>query len=213
MGTSQDNAGNRKRGSYDQRRERAIGAAAKVFADKGYHGATTRDIAALLGIRQGSLYYYFESKEEALEEVCLHALREYVRRMEAIAASDDTFVKKIHRVILSHLSSYRDDSEGLKVYNDQRQYLPPERLKRLGQDGSRYRYLLTQMFVAEVEAGRLASDTNYLFATQSLIGLCNGWGDHIIQDQNLDVAALAAYCTRLVLKGMDYRPGKATRLG
>ena len=52
------------------RRRRApeiIEAAARVFAQRGFHGATTQDIADVLGIRQASLYYYFPSKEGALE--------------------------------------------------------------------------------------------------------------------------------------------------
>ena len=56
---------------YQQQRVAAIRAAASVFADKGFHGATTKDIATQLGIKQGSLYYYFKSKVEALHEVCL----------------------------------------------------------------------------------------------------------------------------------------------
>ncbi|WP_461521399.1 TetR/AcrR family transcriptional regulator, partial [Porticoccus sp.] len=69
---------------YQQQRQRAIEAAATVFADKGFHGASTQDIASQLGIQQGSLYYYIDSKEAALEEVCLMALRGYVAQMENI---------------------------------------------------------------------------------------------------------------------------------
>ena len=36
-----------------------IEAAARVFAERGFHGATTQDIADMLGIRQASLFYYF----------------------------------------------------------------------------------------------------------------------------------------------------------
>ena len=48
-----------RRASNRQHRRGAeiIVAAAKVFAERGYHGATTQDIADVLGIRQASLYY------------------------------------------------------------------------------------------------------------------------------------------------------------
>ena len=49
-------------------------AAARVFAERGYHGASTQDIADVLGIRQASLYYYFRSKEMALEQVCMQGV-------------------------------------------------------------------------------------------------------------------------------------------
>jgi TetR/AcrR family transcriptional regulator, cholesterol catabolism regulator len=45
-------------------------AATKVFAQRGYYGATTQDIADVLGIRQAGLYYYFSSKEAAFEIAC-----------------------------------------------------------------------------------------------------------------------------------------------
>ena len=41
----------------------AVRAAASVFSEKGFHGASTKDIAQRLGMKQGSLYYYFDSKE------------------------------------------------------------------------------------------------------------------------------------------------------
>ena len=52
-----------KSGGPKRRTAEIIAAAAKVFARRGYHGASTQDIADVLGIRQASLYYYFESKE------------------------------------------------------------------------------------------------------------------------------------------------------
>jgi AcrR family transcriptional regulator len=59
-----------KEAKYQQRYGEMLDAAALVFSEKGYHGASTKDIADQLGIRQGSLYYYFSSKQEALAEVC-----------------------------------------------------------------------------------------------------------------------------------------------
>ena len=46
----------------DRRRDEVLDAAAAVFAEKGFHAATTRDIADRLGLLPGSLYYYVESK-------------------------------------------------------------------------------------------------------------------------------------------------------
>lgn len=40
-----------------------------IFADQGFAGATTRDIAAAAGVNQGLIRYYFGSKEELFDEV------------------------------------------------------------------------------------------------------------------------------------------------
>lgn len=157
-----------------------------------------------MGIRQGSLYYYFKSKEEALEEVCILALRDYVGRMATIASSDQPFPAKLLAVIQSHLASYRHADEALKVHNDLRHYLPRERRERIKGDGSRYRQMLEELFQREVDAGRLAADTHCAFATQSVIGLCNAWGDVIVRNDAIDIDRLARRCLALVLNGVSY---------
>ncbi|MAT50431.1 MAG: hypothetical protein CMK32_04515 [Porticoccaceae bacterium] len=196
----------KRREPYEQKRERAIRAAATVFAEKGYHGATTKDIAERLGIRQGSLYYYFRSKEEALEEVCILALRDYVGRMENITHSNKTFADKILDVVHSHLNSYRDDNEALKVHNDQRLYLPEERRERIKRDGSHYRKMLEDLFRAEIAKGAIPQNIDAQFAAQSVIGLCNSWGALLVRDDDIDMERLAERCSDLILNGCCYRP-------
>ncbi len=44
-----------------KREQEIIAAAAAIFKEKGYQAATTRDIAAAVGIQQGTLYYYVKS--------------------------------------------------------------------------------------------------------------------------------------------------------
>src|SRR6266545_4179476 len=51
---------------WERRYREVLDVAATVFAEKSYAGASTRDIAERLGVRQASLYYYFPSKEAAL---------------------------------------------------------------------------------------------------------------------------------------------------
>jgi len=131
---------------YQHQRLQAIRSAATVFAEKGFHGSSTKDIAERMGIKQGSLYYYFKSKEEALGEVCLFGISDYVDRMNGIAASDQPFEAKLMATITSHLSSYREKNEALKVYNDERLYLPAAKRTTLKSMGSGYRQLLEKIF-------------------------------------------------------------------
>src|SRR5476651_2890675 len=63
-----------------------IEAAAQVFAERGYHGATTQDIADILHIRQASLYYYVPSKEAALELVCIQGVAGFSKRPRQLPA-------------------------------------------------------------------------------------------------------------------------------
>ena len=75
-----------------------LDAAAEVFAEKGYHGASTTDIADKLGIKQAGLYYYFKSKDAALAEVCRIGVQDYVERLITISQSDISAEQKIRIV-------------------------------------------------------------------------------------------------------------------
>ena len=55
--------------SAPSRREEVIAAALELLADEGYAGASLRKLAARLGIAQPSLYHYFRTKEELVEQV------------------------------------------------------------------------------------------------------------------------------------------------
>ncbi len=186
---------------YRKQKLAAIRAAAAVFSQKGFHGASTGDIAERLGIQQGSLYYYFDSKEEALEEVCLYGLRRYAENMDAIASSEDAFEVRLHAVVSNHLGRYRERSEALKVHNDERLYLPAERRRRLKALGSRYRQQLQEIIEDGIAAGAVRDTVDSHFMAQSVIGMCNGLGEIIVRDPEADVFDLAKKCTDLLLHG------------
>lgn len=55
-----------RRQAAEERREQILDAALRVFSEKGYNGASIRDIAREVGVTEGLLYHYFESKEQIL---------------------------------------------------------------------------------------------------------------------------------------------------
>jgi AcrR family transcriptional regulator len=197
---------------YEHQRLQATKAAAIVFAEKGFHGASTADIASRLGIKQGSLYYYFKSKEEALFEVCMLGMSDYLRRMEAIASSQQSFEARLFASISAHLGSYREKNEALKVYNDERLYLSDEQRVELKALGSRYRQLLQGIFDQGKAEGTLRPDIDSHFAALAAIGLCNSWGDHIVREPGLDIFDTVQKCTELLLHGLSQQHRHETNL-
>src|SRR5690606_37670788 len=47
-----------------------------LFAEKGYAGASLRELARRVGVRQPSLYHYFRSKDELVEQILTHVGRD-----------------------------------------------------------------------------------------------------------------------------------------
>ena len=186
---------------YAQKKIAAIEAAAAVFAEKGYHGATTEDIANQMGIQQGSLYYYFKSKQQALQEVCEYGFENHLLRMQKICVKQQPFEAKMQMIITSHLSSYRQKNNALKVHNDQRLYLPKECRQRLKEHGTRYRQLLEQTLHEGIQQKAVRDDIDTHFVAYSVIGICNAWGANLVRGEALNLYDTVEQCSEFVLFG------------
>ncbi|MDB4512056.1 TetR/AcrR family transcriptional regulator [Arenicella sp.] len=186
---------------YAAKKVVAIEAAAMVFAEKGFHGATTQDIASEMGIQQGSLYYYFKSKEQALQDVCEYGFENHVLRMARICDRKQPFEAKMQMIITSHLSNYRQKNNALKVHNDQRLYLPKERRTQLKELGTHYRRLLEQTLREGIVQQAVRDDIDTHFVAYSVIGICNAWGANLIRDEHLDLYDTIEQCADLILRG------------
>jgi AcrR family transcriptional regulator len=88
----------------DRRREQILDAAARVFAEKGYHEAGIADIATDLGIGHGTFYRYFENKKDIVTQAVDLAVR---RITETVLEEDpeasntlDEYRAQIERVYL-----------------------------------------------------------------------------------------------------------------
>lgn len=68
-----------------QRREQILDAAARVFADTGFHEAGIADIAAALGIGHGTVYRYFENKQDLADRI----LERVVQHISAAILHED----------------------------------------------------------------------------------------------------------------------------
>src|SRR3989441_5913618 len=75
---------------YDERLDHLLARAARVFADKGYHPTTMRDLSAASGMSLAGMYYYVRGKEDLLalvQERCFTQVLEGAR--QAVTAASD----------------------------------------------------------------------------------------------------------------------------
>jgi AcrR family transcriptional regulator len=69
----------------EQTREQLVEAAARVFARRGYHGATVDEIAAEAGFTIGALYSNFETKEKLFLAIADRQVETRVSEISAVA--------------------------------------------------------------------------------------------------------------------------------
>lgn len=69
----------------EERRNEILDAAEMLFSTKGYSKTTVNDILQEVGIAKGTFYYYFKSKEEAMDAIVMRFIESGVRVAETIA--------------------------------------------------------------------------------------------------------------------------------
>lgn len=81
------------------RRKQILDAATQVFAEKGFHRATVKEIARVAGIADGTIYTYFARKDEVLLAV-LDRLNETTERNQHFVLGDEQDLKAFFRAYL-----------------------------------------------------------------------------------------------------------------
>ncbi len=87
------------------RREELLRAAAHLFVEKGFEATTTRDIANAVGMRSGSPFYHFRSKQDLLKAAMAEGLETGYHRLQAAIEGIDEPEKRLRILIRTHLSN------------------------------------------------------------------------------------------------------------
>jgi AcrR family transcriptional regulator len=200
----------RSRASPRRRSPEIIEAAARVFADRGFHGATTQDIADVLGIRQASLYYYFASKEEALELVCLQGVAGFFEVAKAIAAGPGSAADKLARLIRSHLAPLTDRSDFVRVFLNERQHLPAESRRRIGKWSRGLERVFEDVLKEGVRRGEFRADLDTRLGVLAVLGMLNAVASWYRREE-VAIDRVSAEFARLIAEGVAKRPTRRPR--
>jgi AcrR family transcriptional regulator len=179
-----------------------IDAIAAVFAELGYHGASTRELANRLGMQQGSLYYYLPSKEAALEEVCLRGAGDFVERALEIVNRPTHPTEKLTALIRRHLEPTETRPAYVRCFLRERRFLPKASRRRIGRVARRYERILQSVIEAGVVAGEMRSDVNPRLATLAILGMCNASVDWIGKEPDAAIDSIAATFGQIATAGL-----------
>ena len=88
-------------------RSQLLDAAEEVFGDKGFHEATLKEVAELAEFSVGSVYSFFDNKEDLYLSVLLRRGSEFLPGMEAAVASGDDPVAQLHALVDFEVGFFR----------------------------------------------------------------------------------------------------------
>ncbi len=194
-----------------RRREELLHVAAAVFAERGYHGASMREIAERSGVRPAALYYYFPSKARILEAICQYAITQFVARLGAIAAADLPAGEKVRRALRAHLEPLIGQRFYVHAFLYQRRDLSKTARRPLDAQAHAYEALWRAIVEEGQREGVIPRTLDPRVAVLAILGMCNTVARWSRAAAELGLDPVAEAFTHLVSYGLFGKPRPADR--
>jgi len=191
-----------RRPATTQKLDHILTCATRVFNDKGYEGASIRDIAQRSRVSLAGLYYYVQSKEELLYLIQKHSFTTLLARLEEQLESVEPEPEaRLRLFIRNHLEYFLQNREAMKVLSHEAESLKPPFAGEVAELKRAY-YRRARNLLEELKRERRLKGLNTRVAVLSLFGMMNWiytWHNPRM-DPNAD--ALAEHIAGLFLKGV-----------
>lgn len=191
-----------RRPATTQKLDHILACATRVFNDKGYEGASIRDIAQRSRVSLAGLYYYVESKEELLYLIQRHSFTTLLARLEdQLEGAGPRPEARLRLFICNHLQYFLQNREAMKVLSHEAESLTPPFAAEVAELKRAY-YRRARNLVEDLKQERGLKGLNTRVAVLSLFGMMNWiytWHNPRL-DPNAD--ALAEHIAGLFLKGV-----------
>jgi TetR/AcrR family transcriptional regulator, cholesterol catabolism regulator len=181
------------------RRDELTRQAARLFAEKGYHGTSIGDLAEAMGVQKGSLYAHIDSKADLLWEVARDGAAAFHAALDEL---DDALpaTEKIRLALRAHLRVVGEQLDVATVFIREWRYLEGERRDEFLAERRRYEERVRAFFREGRERGELRTDLDDATATLLALSAAN-WAYTWIRPET-DTHELADRYYEVLLNGM-----------
>ena len=154
------------------RRNELTRQAARLFAEKGYHGTSIGDLAEAMGVQKGSLYAHIDSKADLLWEVARDGAVAFHEALDAVP-DELKATEKIRAALRAHLRVVAEQLDVATVFIREWRYLDGERREAFLAERRRYEERFRALFREGRELGELRTDLDDATATLLALSAAN----------------------------------------
>jgi TetR/AcrR family transcriptional regulator, cholesterol catabolism regulator len=119
-------------------RQDVVAAAGRLFAERGYHGTSMRELGRQLGLLGGSLYAHVDSKQDLLVEVVEEGARLFEASAGAALASSDDPKERLRALIPGHVAVIVDNIDVARTFLNEARVLDGIHRARVVEARDRY---------------------------------------------------------------------------
>ncbi len=182
-------------------REDILEAAAQVFRQKGFHGASMQDIAEAVNLQKASLYHHVSSKQEILLALLDQALELLFEHISAISIQNIPADKKLREMIRAYLQILTQNIDLASVLLFEHRSLERKQHARHVPNRDKFEALWRNV-VEEGVAAKLFKCDDPALTTRAILGILNWTLTWYRPDGPLEIEEIADHYSNLLLHGL-----------
>jgi AcrR family transcriptional regulator len=182
-------------------RDDILEAAAQVFRQKGFHGASMANIAEAVNLQKASLYHHVSSKQEILFEILDRALELLLERISPIARQDLPADERLRRMIREYLQILAENTDLSAVLLFEHRSLEGRQHARHVPNRDKFEALWREVLQDGVRARQFQCDDIPLTA-RAILGILNWTITWYRPSGTLTIQQIADRYSSLLLSGL-----------
>lgn len=189
------------------KRQSILDAAVLEIARHGYYGTTVSAIAKRAGVADGTIYLYFDNKEEILVSIFEWAMQRFIEEAgHIIAAPNRSAEQRLRDIITLHLTLLGENRDLAVIFQVEFRHTLHilERLSRSRLHD--YLDLIAGVIARGQDDGAFRTDIDALLAAKVTFGVLDEMAtDWVLSKKNVRMAARAGPVSEIVLRGLTVR--------
>ena len=171
-----------------ERRSELTREAARLFAERGFHGTSMGDLASALGVQKGSLYSLTGSKQELLFETMREGALAFHSALDGIP-EEAPALERVRLALRGHLRVVSEQLDFATVFTREWRYLEDGYREQIREERRRYEERWRRLFQEGVESGGLRTDLDTGAAALLVLSAANWAYTWLTPDRDTDELA------------------------
>ncbi len=189
------------------KKQKIMDAAIKVLARNGYNDTTVSQIAKAAGVADGTLYLYFQNKDDLLTRIFDEITESFIQVGMAMLAEVESPIERLKGIAELHLKSLGSDEDLACIFQIELRH-NAKHMQMFSETRLRDYFSIIERVIRDAqELGQIRKDLNPWLTTKILFGaldeMATNW---VLRKHDYDLVKMAAPTLDVLLNGMCARP-------
>lgn len=184
-------------------KEDVIQAAGRLFAQRGFHGTSMRDLGGELGLLGSSLYAHVAGKNELLIEVIRSGATMFQDLAEQVTAAESAPTERLQALISGHVKILTEHIDVATTFLNEARYLPEDERSVIVELRDLYESAYRQVMEAGMASGEFRRDLDPAFTAILVLSMLNAIDRWYRADGHYSPEDIAGRMSAVVMEGIS----------